>query len=433
MWRSASKYAILAALLAAPATPHVLARGAVGASRVAGRAAPARARPLAASRERDGNEVPRKLLLQSSIQAQLSYAMEFKNELMGRWLESFLGHEHLRATRTGDMTSTIKFRGLDGLRCDWQDYLRTMLSSGPQEYTVRYRVGTPDLLPRKNGEASATATADGAEAPWAAASASRRNNPYLKNQGPAYREYTETIEPRRVARGLMQIRSQLSDEWLHDLPIIAADGARIKAWLCSEEESKRRAAEGEAGPELCAVGPGEGQGADPADAPGFGASGTSAADGMAEAAAALEVEELSSDGRPKVPLPVAATFAEATRSWSGSSTPFRALNYDMLQRALMREATLRTLRELERDEGAGSSSKHATVAWLRERFEAWRPLLETCALRPRARGPGARRLAPDPAPPAALSAFTRRTRAARRARPLAGLRRGSRALGTWSS
>ena len=42
-------------------------------------------------------------------------------------------------------------------------------------------------------------------APWAAASASRAMNPYLKKAEPTYREYTEVIEPRRIAQGLMSI------------------------------------------------------------------------------------------------------------------------------------------------------------------------------------------------------------------------------------
>ena len=50
------------------------------------------------------------------------------------------------------------------------------------------------------------------------ASASRAANPYLQKESKEqFKEFTELVEPRRVAQGLMSILNQLSAEWSTDL------------------------------------------------------------------------------------------------------------------------------------------------------------------------------------------------------------------------
>lgn len=121
----------------------------------------------------DGPRLPNQLsslLLQSAIQTQLSYHVEFKNEVRTRWLEAFLGHEHLKVERSG----RLNFKGLtDGLRVDWQDYLRTMLRGKPESYSCRYKIGTPDQeddasAAAKDAAAAGAGSSGGDEAPWAA-------------------------------------------------------------------------------------------------------------------------------------------------------------------------------------------------------------------------------------------------------------------------
>ena len=93
--------------------------------------------PICAADPRDV-DLLQSYLLRGAIQTQLHYHLEFKNEVASRWLESFLGHEHLGVKAVGGPT----FRGLDdGLRCGWRDYLSTMLGSEPQTYEVRYKMG----------------------------------------------------------------------------------------------------------------------------------------------------------------------------------------------------------------------------------------------------------------------------------------------------
>ena len=157
------------------------------------------------------SDPPEKLLdlvVQCAVQSQLAYHNEFKSEVRAKWLESFLGHEHLHVERIGGHESRIVYRGLSGLNeCSWRDYLATMLRGSPQEYKCRYQVGTPDTAGGPGASAQAAsgqAQLHGVAAPWAAASASRAQNPYL-NKEPAVREYTELIEPRRVAQGLVTI------------------------------------------------------------------------------------------------------------------------------------------------------------------------------------------------------------------------------------
>jgi len=303
----------------------------------------------------DDDSAPREklhsLLMQCSIQTQLGYYNEFKNELSARWLESFLGHEHLRVKRTASRKGggSPSYRGVKGsLRCSWRDYLRTMLRAAPQKYEVRYKVGTADTA-GSLAEAGADASAGsgylgtGQEAPWAAASRSRAANPYLKKQA-TYRTFEEVVDPKRVARGLMAIRAQLAAEWERDLAILGREGGYISD-RCAEEEACEL---------LDAVNPNVAQ--------------ANAGDAAVD------------DPFSELPAVVTTVFRGATLEWSQqedlddefTSSPFRELNFDLLQRALSREAALSVLSALnEKPENA------ASAGWLRAKLEAWLPRFES--------------------------------------------------------
>ena len=295
------------------------------------------------------------LMLQSSIQTQLSYYNEFKNELQARWLTSFLGHEHLGVKRTqGTGPGQPSYRGVEGaLRCSWREYLRTMLRGQPQKYEVSYKVGTADTVGTAR---AASGSGDGAtgggtgtgylgtgqEAPWAAAAASRAANPYLKKTA-QYRKFEQVISPPTVARGLMSIRAQLALEWSYDLKIHAREGRYISD-VCADEEA-------------CVLD----DDIVPSRSPiaGAGESRTS----LGETAVA--------DPFSSLPPMVTTSFRAATLEWGqqedlgeAQSTPFRELNFDLLQRALSREAALATLSSLNQRPEAAASAQ-----WLRSKLE----------------------------------------------------------------
>lgn len=342
----------------------------------------------------DGPPLPGKvcsLLMQCAIQVQLSYYNEFKNEMRARWLESFLGHDHLKVERTGGRKSGgyPLYRGLsDGLRCSWTEYLQTMLRGKVERYEIRYKIGTADMAGSAGSAASAAADAgagsagDADEAPWAAASASRAANPYLKQSGPQYKEYTEVVEPRRVAQGLMSICRQLSHEWSNDL-------------LCVSSESVYLG-------NVCGSSGADGTGgiADP-----FDGSGVGGVEYGTDAFATRDVEECSlEDVAPATPLgeqyvtgqvtieamcmdprialpPVLYTSMRAasgkwTSDLADAPSPFRATNLDLLQRACTREAALSALHDLGEEQNE-SNSHAASAEWLREKLDEWLPRFET--------------------------------------------------------
>jgi hypothetical protein len=308
------------------------------------------------------------LLMQCAVQAQLYYFNEFKNEIMGRWLESFLGHEHLNVKRVSDKGGgIIQFRGLsDGLRCSPRDYMITMLQQKPEEYKVRYKIGTADgagvpTMPTPGSEATSEGSMAGADAPWAAASASRAANPYLKKAA-QYREYTEVVEPRRVARGLQSISVQLAGEWTDDLAYVATEGALLL--------------------DACAAGA-----RDECELPG---------ERLDEASSGLlrpgvNASTLATDTATELPPALSASFRAASMSWVADfaemATPFRSENFDLLERACTREAAIAAIATLDRGEGAQTASERAealverrsadcNAEWLRGRLLEWLPRFE---------------------------------------------------------
>ena len=338
----------------------------------------------------EGKAPPLKLLnlmCQCTVQAQLGYYAEFKNEVRSRWLESFLGHEHLRVERTGAMTTRLLYRGLsDGMRCSWRDYLATMLRGKPEQYEVRYAVGTADAatmprvprpeqppddvateaaaaapaaaegkapstqvaaasagsaeaakaawLARSDGRAPAATPPPSSAKPWAAASASRAANPFLLKADRTYLEYTELLEPRRIATGLISIAQQLAHEWSEDLAHLTREGDYLSEVYASEADS-------------CLVNSVGGDDAPPA---------TLMSELGSIAAAARDVSKA-------LPSILYASLSAASAAWvsdlnEAGISPFRAENYDLLQRALTREAALSALAELEQARAAPAFPVH---------------------------------------------------------------------------
>lgn len=293
------------------------------------------------------------LLVQCAVQAQLSYYNEFKNEIKTRWLEAFLGHEHLRVERTGAQGSgKVLYRGLsNGLRCSWNDYLSTMLSGKAEKYEVRYKVGTPDYAGSAQPSSSASEAArggaqtGGTQPAWAAASASRAANPYLnKPEAETYREYTELVEPSRIAHGLMSISNQLCREWHYDLTRhVAREGSYLLQ--CSAEGGAADECDVDAAP-------------------------------MSLMAEVSNLTALVYDSKQALPGVLYASLRAASAAWNTdfdfdeAPSPFRAENFDLLQRAVTREAALSALADLQAA-GHDDASARASALWLRERLEGY--------------------------------------------------------------
>jgi len=120
-------------------------------------------------------------LTQRSVQTYL-----FTLEQVGQrndfdWLEGYMGHQGLS-----------RVHGYGALRTGWKEYLNSMLRL--PEQTVKktfeyYRGGS-------------------------------KGNPFIQ---PQTVEHEATISPRKLSSTIMELRAQVSDEWLHDLQLIARE------------------------------------------------------------------------------------------------------------------------------------------------------------------------------------------------------------------
>lgn len=155
--------------------------------------------------------------------------------------------------------------------------------------------------------------------PWAAASASRRRNPYL-NREPQYKEYEEVVQPQLIASTLMTVISNLAQEWQEDLAL---------QFLDDDPEHQH--------------------------------------DEIVARREAMHSKEEGDLSQPDV-------YARASRARVTESTPLRHLNFDLIQRS----ATIMAVKSLEaelaymsrRDERCKQELK-----WLDEVSAPWWPRL----------------------------------------------------------
>jgi hypothetical protein len=123
------------------------------------------------------------LLCQRAVQNQLYYFQEFRDGFKKQWLEDFQGHQGL-----------YNFHGFGGLQCPASEYLRAMMSTPPEQHTVKMCWGS-----RYSGGS--------------------KDNPYLQNQE-RFHSYTEVVYPQKICKGIMEIREQLAVEWVEDIEFI---------------------------------------------------------------------------------------------------------------------------------------------------------------------------------------------------------------------
>lgn len=161
------------------------------------------------------------MLLQRSIQTQLHYYTQLRNEPVSNWLSNFENHGHL--------DRGMKWHSCMGMRLGLQDYLEQMVTAEDVSIMVKYGIDVGfTMAPHLEKEDLEDHKLSGHRLPdelntWAHSAASRRRNPYLQDRhlGQGQREYEETVQPRMLARSLSGLVQTLCSEWTADLDYIA--------------------------------------------------------------------------------------------------------------------------------------------------------------------------------------------------------------------
>eukprot|EP00960_Hanusia_phi_P041538 755035-Hanusia_phi.AAC.1 len=138
------------------------------------------------------------LLVQRAVQNKLHFLVSVQNEPVASWIENFLDHKHLKMIKMTDYHCKACYHGIDGLTCNWSEYLEELEGTSEQTIHVQYTPGVSEYNSLRNDNYSYT-NVFGQEPPWAQASASRRQNPFLKeNNGMPKIEFTEVTVLERV-------------------------------------------------------------------------------------------------------------------------------------------------------------------------------------------------------------------------------------------
>ncbi|CAM9787914.1 unnamed protein product [Scytosiphon promiscuus] len=139
------------------------------------------------------------MLSESSVASVVYYWLEFRDDLTPQWMKQF-------TYRNGDIQDI-----------GWNQHLGLLLRSEPEEMIVRR------LSQRPQGGSG--------------------NNPYLKANR-TQMEYTVLIEPQSIARKIMKVREQISNEWIQDLSLVAAENTEVERHredsMCLDSESKQK-------------------------------------------------------------------------------------------------------------------------------------------------------------------------------------------------
>ena len=183
-----------------------------------------------------------KFLLQRTVQTQICYMHEFRDECKANWLSKFGDPAMpMDVEALSDREWRPVYSGLNGF-CDdvtTVDYFENLVSSAEETILVSYEVGT--TTPKSAASSASTSgapdgfaeSASAAWNMWEAANpgaASRRRNPYLKNQPKRKVEYEETIRPTFLARQLMSTRDALAKEFELDL------GALLRQSIAEDDQ-----------------------------------------------------------------------------------------------------------------------------------------------------------------------------------------------------
>ena len=147
-------------------------------------------------------------LVQRSIQQQLYYSAQLRNEPMVNWLKTFRGHEHLDSVKRSEGNA-----GFPG----------TYSATFSQLKTTPY----PEYLSALGTEPESTIEVKIVK-PAKRLSARERANPYLNAQGPTVEIYNEPVIPANILTQLLVTASALVETWAFHLgESTANDLARV--------------------------------------------------------------------------------------------------------------------------------------------------------------------------------------------------------------
>ncbi|EKX33513.1 hypothetical protein GUITHDRAFT_120315 [Guillardia theta CCMP2712] len=171
---------------------------------------------------KDGNAVQR------AVQNKLHFLVAVQNEPVASWMENFLDHKHLKMIKMTDYHCKACYHGIDGLTCNWREYLQKLEGTSEQTIHVQYTPGVSEVESLRNANYSYT-NVFGQEPPWAQASASRRQNPYLKeNNGMPKIEFTEVVKPKEILQSLHSIATRIVEEFEEDLSHVREENEYIR-------------------------------------------------------------------------------------------------------------------------------------------------------------------------------------------------------------
>ena len=315
------------------------------------------------------------MLLQRTIQTMVHHYAQLRNEPVSNWLSEFRGHEHLDRGN--------KWHSCMGMRCSCEEYLSDLVGHDDVTLQVDYGIGIGFTMhPVNEKEDLETAPLEDSPLPkelctWADSAAARRKNPYLEQQG--QRSYEETIRPRNIARQLMALTGHLKREWEDDLQRIASQpikddevNVEERARIAAEQQRRIKDSDGTSGGgEAIAVA---------AVANGRDARAARVVANRERVAKSL-AGGYSAVGPVGGESSAAHAFSLALAD-DEDSTPLRLMNSELLERAVMFQASERLLAEL-RDKSSrkkGSPSTAAATAsaeavYLEHFMERWNPLL----------------------------------------------------------
>ena len=148
----------------------------------------------------EGTDIITNLLAQRTVQTQLYYFQDFKNEFSTNWLQNL-------CTKYGTPKLLIHsqfYHAIDAFKnnIEFKTFFQELLRAKDETHEVKVTWGS---RPTQGSP----------------------NNPYMKPVTEA-KTYTDTIHPPQIARQLMSIRECIANEWVSDLRLIEYDNQELQ-------------------------------------------------------------------------------------------------------------------------------------------------------------------------------------------------------------
>mmetsp|Transcript_16776 Transcript_16776/g.22166 ORF Transcript_16776/g.22166 Transcript_16776/m.22166 type:complete len:409 (+) Transcript_16776:180-1406(+) len=154
--------------------------------------------------ELENREYLKTLLTFQAIKTFMYYCEEFRDEVTSKWIADF--DEKMKAKEEAEG------------KISWEQYMETLMRTEPEEILIQ------KIQQRARGGAGANRSymeslGSYPEQARAKEDEERKPNPYLNNE--AVYEFTVLIDPFSLAKRILSVREQLSQEWTEDLSLIS--------------------------------------------------------------------------------------------------------------------------------------------------------------------------------------------------------------------